>query len=441
MTIQALSFRKIVLKTSILLALIIVFTCSFACAAGKNYIIMIADGAGFNHFYAGSIYLSGSPESQVYDDFPVKLAMSTYPYGGEYDTNKIWTDFDAAKSGATDSAAAATAMACGVKTINGTIGMDHDKKPVKNILEIAKEYNKSTGVITTVGFSHATPAGFAAHAENRSHFYIIANQMINKSDLDVIIGAGHPYYDNDSNKIETPNFSFFGNEKLYKELSTGKAGGNRPWTFIENREDFVKLSSGGTPERLFGLAKIPASLQFYRKNIENPEPFTAPLIDSVPTLAEMSLAGLNVLGKNENGFVVMIEGGAIDAAGHGNNSVRLIEEQVDFVKAIDAVCEWIEKNSSWEDTLLIITADHETGHLTGPGSNPAWNPLVNNGKGNLPGMQWHSRGHTNHLVPFYAKGKDANLFVEKHIVAEDKIRGKYIDNTSISKVIAESMAK
>ena len=99
----------------------------------------------------------------------------------------------------------------------------------------------------------------------------------------------------------------------------------------------------------------------------------------------------------------------------------------------------MHKNSNWGETLVIITADHETGYLTGPGSGrqptgSVWNDLVNNGPGNPPAMEWHSKSHTNSLVPFYAKGRGAQLFKDV-VIGQDPVRGPYIDNTDIANVI------
>jgi alkaline phosphatase len=137
----------------------------------------------------------------------------------------------------------------------------------------------------------------------------------------------------------------------------------------------------------------------------------------------------------------MIEGGAIDWASHANQSGRMIEEQIDFDKAVEAVLNWVNKNSNWDETLLIVTADHECGYLTGPDSGekengPVWNDIKNNGKQKQPGMEWHNDNHTNSLVPFYAKGRSSKLF-EKKIVGKDTVRGEYIDNTSMAKVVFE----
>jgi len=148
---------------------------------------------------------------------------------------------------------------------------------------------------------------------------------------------------------------------------------------------------------------------------------------------------------------VMIEGGAIDWACHANSLPRLIEEEIEFNRAVETVVNWVEKKSNWDETLLIVTGDHETGYITGPGSGPdnddindsikpIWNPLVNNGAGNLPGIWWHSGGHTNSLIPIFVKGNGSELFL-KYADDNDPVRGAYIDNTEIAKVIFNLLDK
>ena len=162
-----------------------------------------------------------------------------------------------------------------------------------------------------------------------------------------------------------------------------------------------------------------------------------PRIESVPTLAEMARAALNVLDNDVEGFVLMIEGGAVDWAAHDNQSGRMIEEEIDFNRAVEAVVGWVAQTSDWDETLLIVTGDHETGYLNGPvagGESSTRKALTNNGKGVLPGMEWDSKGHTNQLIPFFAKGSAARLFTFE-IAGEDPVRGRYIDNTAIGRVL------
>jgi alkaline phosphatase len=421
----------------------------------KNVIVMISDGMGFNHTLSTSYYSYGKPNGQIYARFPFKMAASTYAaadfefapptdpcVGWGYDPYTYWSNFSYANLCYTDSASAATAIATGVKTYNAAIGVDLYQQPVKNVVEAAEELGKSTGVITSVPISHATPAGFVAHNVSRNDYAGLAMEMIHESAVDVIMGAGHPFYTDHGIFQETPiNFRYVGGEATWDALLAGTAGGDAngdgiadPWVFIQERAAFQSLASGPTPDRVIGVAQVYSTLQQGRAGDVFADPFVVPLNPNVPTLVEMTHAALNILDDNPEGFLLMIEGGAVDWAAHSNQSGRMIEEQIDFDAAVEAVVSWVNANSNWGETLLIVTADHETGYLTGPGSDPGWNPIVNNGKGNLPGMEWHSPNHTNSLVPFFAKSADARWF-NKFAINFDPVRGKYIDNTDIANTI------
>ena len=172
-------------------------------------------------------------------------------------------------------------------------------------------------------------------------------------------------------------------------------------------------------------------------------PYTVPMNANVPDLPTMTKGALNVLDANRKGFFLMIEGGAVDWAGHANQPGRAIEEQIDFNKAVEAVVRWVQRNSDWDETLVIVTGDHETGCLWGPGSgvpggNGTWTPLVNNGEDVTPGMQFNSGDHTNSLIPFFARGEGA-ADLRAAAMKADPIRGKYLDNTDIAKVILADM--
>jgi alkaline phosphatase len=159
----------------------------------------------------------------------------------------------------------------------------------------------------------------------------------------------------------------------------------------------------------------------------------------------MTKAAINVLDQDPDGFFLMVEGGAIDWASHSNLSGRMIEEEISFNRAVESAVAWVDKFSNWEETIIIVTGDHETGYLTGPGSDPKadnanmnrneiWKPLVNNGEGHEPGMEWHSEGHTNSLIPFYAKGIGSEKFNQR-IKGNDPVRGPYIDESDIGQVL------
>ncbi len=427
--------KKILLISIVIIVSFFGISSLNAEAKPKNIILFISDGMGYNHITAANYFLYGNGNA-IYENFPVKLAMATYPgfaekdntYTYSYSSELYWSDFEYAKEKPTDSGAASTAMATGKKTYRHAIGVDLYKNPQKNLSELFKEQNKAAGVISTVPFSHATPAGFVAHHTDRNEYDIIANQMI-ESDVEVIIGSGHPYYDNDGNKKETPDFEKVGSEENWKKLKNDYKGRK----FIETKEDFEKYSIKNTPERVFGLAQTESTLQESRTKNENNTEYKSNLNDNVPSLETMTVLGLKALSQNYNGFFVMIEGGAVDWASHDNNTIRMIEEMEDFNKAVEAAVKWVEENSSWDETLMIVTSDHECGYLTGPeeeDNNPDTNPVINNGKGELPGVKWCHDSHTTALVPFYAKGINSDIFYP-YAYSTDKVYGDFIENTHV----------
>jgi len=413
--------------------------------AAKNIIVMIADGRGFNHVTAASYYETGKFDRQIYNRFPFRFAVSTYPayyegdpcYGKGYDPVAVWKDFTYVKSCYTDSAAAATALATGVKTYEGAIGVDLNKMPLKNVVQVAEERGKATGVITSVPLSHATPAGFVAHNVDRENLEAIAQEMIYQSGLEVLMGAGNPYYDADGELITDPanfDFEYVGGQATWDDLVAGTAGAPDNWTLIQTRAEFRALQKGPTPKRVIGVPQVYETLQQGRGGDAWADPFVVPFIKTVPTLVEMTNAALNVLDNDPDGFFLMIEGGAIDWAAHDNQSGRMIEEHIDFDNAVEAVVKWVNTHSNWGETMLIVTNDHETGYLTGPGSDPTWTPIINHGAGHLPGMQWNYDDHTNSLVPIFAKGDAARMFT-RYANHYDPVHGRYIDNTDIAKVV------
>jgi len=419
----------------------------------KNVILFISDGCGYNHIAATDYYQYGEKETQVYEKFPFVSFMGTYPYGGGYETEKAWQNFDYLKDKCTDSAAAATAMSTGVKTCSGMIGVNQDSVNVKHIIEKAEKRGLSTGVISSVHFAHATPAGFVAHNTDRDNYQQIAREMIMDSRVEVIMGCGHPWYNGNGENVYADGeveYKYVGGKDLWGRLLDGTVGndcdydGNTEyWSLIQHKEDFLNFAQGNTPERVLGIPQVRYTLQYDRSG-EEVKPFQIPFIKHVPNLAEMTKAGLNVLDNNKKGFFLMVEGGAVDWASHDNNTARLIEEEMDFNQAVEAAAEWVETNSSWEETLIIVTADHECGYLQGPGSggtrqkgesfSQVWKPVQNKGQGNIPGMEWYSGSHSNSLVPIFAKGAGWK-YLEKKADEHDLRYGSYLDNAELGKVL------
>lgn len=453
-------FLHLILKSKVcastfLLALLVIsiYPRSAAVAADgnsfpKNIIVMIGDGCGFNHLEAGRCFQYGETGGPVYMDFD-RYGMSTFPAGSPgYDPAKAWSDFASVEADTTDSAAAGTAMATGVKTKNKVVGMDADGNQAPNVTEKAESTGRSTGVITSVMFADATPACQVAHAPQRSSRQQIAQQMLIESGVDVIMGTGNPLYNGDAVRLATPeSFANVGGAETWEALLAGKVGGDAdgdgtpdPWKVIETRKAFQELMSGPAPKRVLGAAPTCSTLQLERSGDPQAPAFSVPFAPDMPTLAEMTVGALNVLDDDPDGLYLMVEGGAIDWAAHANLSGRMIEEVVAFNESIQAVADWIQSHGGWEQNLLIITADHETGHLTGPGSNPDYKPIVCNGKGVMPGMEWHVTKHTNSLVPCLVKGAGSWRFKE---LADqtDPVRGPYLDNTELGQALLEFTAK
>ncbi|MBN2103665.1 alkaline phosphatase [bacterium] len=441
-----------------ILALIAVSLGAIYAKNPKNIIFMICDGGGYNHVDASSYYEFGESGTQVYEQFPVCCAMSTYSASGnKYDPEKAWHDFKFVKKKPTDSAAAATAMACGIKTNSKFLGMTPLKKSIANIVEHCESLGRATGLVTTVPFSHATPAAFASHHNNRDEYHRIAEQMIQESAIDLIMGCGHPEYDCSGQSVLNRQCDYeYVDPHLWQLIRQGIIGADRngdgvddPWTLIEDREDFLALKDASEFMRVLGIPKVFKTLEQGRPGHEKAPPFKETWIETVPMLHEMTEGALCMLDFNPDGFFLMVEGGAVDWASHDNQSGRMIEEMLDFNLATQTVVNWIESHSSWEETLLIVTADHETGYLLGKksgsglfgwltGAEPRWRPIENRGKNQVPGMKWYSEEHTNSLVPFYAKGMGAQRFqtlADEH----DPVRGPYLDNAELGRALFDVM--
>ncbi|MEM1130183.1 MAG: alkaline phosphatase [Pseudomonadota bacterium] len=492
----------------------------------RNVILMISDGIGFNGWLA-SDYYQGRMNAQEYqiarpdgtvpviyglthhslnlidaNGHPLPNASDPTEAAGAvdqgYDPRTRWNQFDGAfrndyppvserYTSYTDSAAAGTTMHTGRKTANGRLNMDWTGTvPFTTIAEIAIDAGKAAGAVTSVQASHATPASTIAHNVSRQNYADIFNEMAG-SDLTVLMGAGHPFYDDSGNAVEPADydaedgddpFRFLGGEATVTAL-TGDAGLNG-FTFIDDPADFASLASGeGVPEKVMGIARARNTLQASREGLaEADTPSGMAFNDAVPDLATMSLGAINVLNQDPDGFFVMIEGGAVDWMGHSNDMPRFIEEQIDFDRAVDAVIAWVEANSNWDETLLIVTSDHETGGIWGEGTytngtggpvaadrsdaavetaryDPAEDVFVefvavqDRGAGNLPGYQFASRNHTNELVPLWVMGPGADLlaqFTETDLKAAELWGAQYgwdgtfVDNTALFHIMNEAIA-
>lgn len=305
-------------KLSLLSIACLACTSVSAAAAPKNIIYMIGDGMGPAYLAAYRYYMDDpttkAVERTVFDELWIGNA-STYP-----DDETI----------VTDSAAAATALSTTHKTYNGAISVDHDHKPLTTMLEIAKSKAMKTGIVVTAQINHATPAGFLAHDPSRQNYNQIADDYIdNKVNghvvADLMLGGGTSYFiRQDRNLVDE-----------FKQAG---------FQYTDNWADLKTLNS------------LPALGLFAPKGfvsaLDNPEPLP---------LTQMTEKALQLLSPAENGFVVMIEGSQIDWCGHANDIACAMAEMHDFAQAVKVAKAYVDKHP---DTLLVITADHETGGLS-----------------------------------------------------------------------------
>jgi len=272
-----------------------------------------------------------TPQRMVSDEFSRKigrgpLAMNMLPC-------QCMTRTKAANSLVTDSAAAATAIACGERANMGALGVTPDGKRIESVAEIARDKGMKVGIVTTVTIVHATPAGFYAHLRSRSDFYKIALELID-SRFDFFAGGGvYDKYDDKKNSRYKGNVFDLAAKSGYNVVKTKagfdalKPGCGRTWcVFGDESMDFV---------------------------IDSPK--------DVPTLADMVAKSIELL-DNPNGFFIMGEGGKLDYGAHANDPATVVRETVAMDDAVKVALEFAKKHP--EETLIITTGDHETGGMT-----------------------------------------------------------------------------
>lgn len=428
----------------------------------KNIILMISDGCGHNHMKAAEFYQG---KESIARTFPVQLYLTSYPgatneASGSSHLQNFYSSYELWKDSAyyhnaynrTCSAASGTAFATGSKSYYYGMGLDLDKNALSTISRNAKAIDKSIGIVTTVRLNDATPASFLAHNISRINDKEILLEMLIEGQADVLIGCANPFFNSNGEERESADYGYVAGKSMWDALSAGetempsstKAGFNTlqdidgdgdadAWEIASSIEDFNKIINGEAPKRLLGLPKVSGALQAKRDGDKMMVNFDNQ-IKTVPNLGQLSLAGLEVLNQNSTGFFALIEGASVDDVAHDGQIGRVIEEEIDFLNAVDSVVAWIEKNGGWEENLLIVTADHETGGLTGP--NLSNNDIigtyevVDKGAGKIPGFEFNTHHHSNALVPFFAKGTGSEEFL-KYAEEFDYVWGPYINNSEV----------
>lgn len=321
--------------------------------APKNIILMIGDGMGLAQIYSGMTANGG----HLFLENFVNIGFSK-----TYSSDKY----------VTDSAAGATALSTGIKTYNGAIGVDSDKKPVTHLIELAEKKGMRTGLVSTSSITHATPASFIAHADSRKSFDDIALDFL-KTDIDVFIGGGKKYFENRKD-----------GKNLSQELK------DKGYQVMYNIEEIQTVKSG----KLAGLTA---------------EDHNKPMPERGDMLVPATQTAINILSKSKKGFFLMVEGSQIDFKAHKNDTPGVVLEMLDFDKAIGAALEFAAKDG---ETLIIITADHETGGMTLLDGDYKTGKVV---------AKYTTEGHSGISVPIFAFGPSSEDF-----------RG-FMENTEIAK--------
>ena len=312
-------------------------------AKAVNVIYMIGDGMALPQVYAAML-ASGE-----------EMTFSQFPYIGVVDTHSASNDI-------TDSAAGGTALASDHKTNNAMLGMNPDSIPVKTVLEALAEQGKETGIVVTSYVTHATPAAFYAKVPHRRQYEDIAVQMAENPYINLIIGGGMKHFAQRKDSLDLIS-------RMENELG---------WKVYDN------------------LAEVDVTNQKYAVIADtNHMPKAADRGDFLPRAVKTAL---NSLDDAEKGFFLMVEGSQIDFACHANDSTWMMDEMMDFDYAVKVALDYAKEKGN---TLVVVTADHETGGLSLPDPKGKYTNVVFN---------YSTGSHTCLPVMVYAFGPGAEQF-------------------------------
>lgn len=356
---------------SLLVSMIFVYACRHtpeadgadASAVPQNIILMIGDGMGFAQVQA--IKMATGVDAQMLKA-SVHGSMTTHSYDALI----------------TDSGAGGTAIATGHKTRNGMIGMTPDSIATSSMLEVFAKAGKSTGIVVSCAVTHATPASFISKNIRRSNYEAIALDFL-VSPVDVVIGGGISNFRKRQDGRD-----------LIQEMS------DRGFTYAESLPE--------TAPRLSKWMVLTDSIHPHK--VQN---------GRTELLPKGTKLAMEVLSANPNGFFLMVEGSQIDWAGHANDSAYLVNEMIDFDRAVAEAFSFADANPG---TLVIVTADHETGGLTFP--------HLTKGSSEVR-FAFSTSDHTGVMVPVYAYGTGAKKFAGFYDNTE--LFGKLMRLTGINK--------
>ncbi|HKK61114.1 MAG TPA: alkaline phosphatase [Bacteroidales bacterium] len=309
----------------------------------KNIIFLIGDGMGLQQMFAAYTLNGGQLPIDNVDYVGLQKTQSSNKY-------------------ITDSAASGTALACGKKTDNGMIGVDPEGNELMSILKIAEKQGLATGLVSTSGITHATPASFIANEKKRSDYENIAADFL-KTDIDLFIGGG---------------LKHFNDRKDGRDLTEDLE--KNGYTVARSMEEVMNATSN----KLAGFTA------------EGHNPRTTEGRDDM--LPKSTKKAIEMLSKNNNGFFLMVEGSQIDWGGHANDEDYVMTETFDFFAAVEEAMNFAAEN---EETLVVITADHETGGM-----------MILDGDMEKKKIKttFNSKGHTGIMIPVYSYGPKSEYF-------------------------------
>jgi alkaline phosphatase len=359
--------KRVISRSKMLILVLIFATAGWAGQSPKNVILLIGDGMGVGHVTLARLAVQAETKTLNIDSIRTAGLVKTH----------------SANSVVTDSAGAGTALATGWKTNNGMISTLPDGTAVLSILEAAQGLQKSSGLVTTVTITDATPAVFAAHEAARADQDQIAGQLLAHR-VNVLFGGGREYF---IPKTQTGSKRKDESDLLAQAKQAGYA-------VMQTREELMAQAKGNMLG-LFALDEM---------TTEAPE----------PTLKELTDDAIRRLSGNKHGFFLMVEGGEIDHKAHSNDAPGVIKQVRDFDAAVGTALAYARTH---KDTLIIVTADHETGGLAvmppASADNSGW------------AVAWTTKGHSGNSVGLWAEGPGSSEF------------GGVMDNTDVPKRIAK----
>lgn len=326
----------------------------------KNIIYLIGDGMGLSS--VSMMMVESGYEVTIFDKADNVALQKTY----------------SADNRVTDSAASGTALASGYKTNNTFVGCTPDGVAVESLMDVAKAEGKATGVVVTTYLQHATPAAFYAHTQNRHNYDVITEQLV-ESSLDVAIGGGMGFF-----------------KEVYKEQVADVIASNG----FSLATEFSQLEAQAGDSRTLALLadwEVGANSGSY--------------------LADATREALRLLEARgeDNGFVLMVEGSLIDGMGHANDAQAQQLEMQSFMDAVEVAVEYAKAH---EGTIVVVTADHETGGLSIVSADANFN-LSEQGVE----YRWTTKGHSGVMIPIYLYG-----------TANESING-IVENTDIANTL------